>query len=173
MRPSEPPLITSAQIRERIGLLAKQLDEDYTGLSPILIPVLKGGLHFGSDLSRALSVPVEIDFIRARSYDGTQPSGSVEFLVTPTIPLHDRHVLIIEDILDTGRTAAAIFERLRVDEPSSLKFCTLLDKPSRRVVELDADYVGFEIDDHFVVGYGLDYEEAYRGLPDVHILIPD
>lgn len=173
MRPSEPPLITSAQIRERIGLLAKQLDEDYTGLSPILIPVLKGGLHFGSDLSRALNIPIEIDFIRARSYVGTQPLGPVEFLVTPTIPLRERHVIIVEDILDTGRTATAIFERLQADNPASLKFCTLLDKPSRRQVQVKADYVGFEIDDHFVVGYGLDYEEAYRGLPDVHILIPD
>lgn len=173
MRPSDQPLITSAQIRTRVEQLAKQLDEDYVDHDPILIPVLKGALHFASDLSRALRVPVEIDFVRVRSYAGTQSSGSVEFLVTPTISLRDRHVIIVEDILDTGRTAAEILRRFQDDHPASLKFCTLLDKPSGRLVELKADYVGFEIDDHFVVGYGLDYEEAYRDLPDVRILIED
>lgn len=170
MRLSDAPLLTADQIRDRVTELAREISDDYAGRELTLVAVLKGAVFFVSDLARSLTVPTAIGFIRARSYAGTRPGGEVEFTYLPEQPLTDKHVLVVEDILDTGSTARAILERIEGDRPASLALCTLLDKPSRREVEMSADYVGFTIDDHFVVGYGLDYNESYRELPGIHVL---
>lgn len=170
MRPSREPLYTASQIRARVGELAAEVSRDYAGRDVVAIIVLKGGLHFGSDLIRALTIPAAIDFVRAKSYDGMKSSDQVEFLTLPTLPLEGKHVLILEDILDTGLTAHAILEHVRSQHAASVSFCTLFDKPVNRRVELKGAYVGFELDTQFVVGYGLDYEERYRELPDVYVL---
>lgn len=170
MRPSKEPVITAAQIRDRTRELATQIADDYAGKDLVLVAVLKGAFVFAGDLMRAMGRDVEADFIRARSYDGTSSAGAVEFLIEPTTILRGRHVLIVEDVLDTGITAAAIYERIRAQEPASVAMCTLLDKPSRRQATLDVDYVGFVVDDRFVVGYGMDYYEQFRQLPDIHVL---
>jgi len=164
------PLFEAETIRRRVGELAAQVSEDYAGRQVHLLAVLKGGLVFAADLMRALTVPICLDFIGARSYDGTASSGTVTFTYLPAQSLAGRHVLLVEDILDTGRTMEHIVERLRRENPASLRLCTLLDKPSRRVRPVTADYVGFTIDDLFVVGYGLDYEEMGRELPEIRVL---
>lgn len=170
MRLSASPLIEAAAIQRRVQELAVAIASDYAGKDLLLLVVLKGGLFFAADLARALGGAAHLDCIRARSYDGAESSGEVRFGILPEIPLRDRHVLVLEDILDTGRTATALLQRLHAEAPASLEICTLLDKPSRRVLPVDARYVGFEIDDHFVVGYGLDYNEAHRGLPAIWTL---
>lgn len=167
---SDAPLFTAEAIQRRVAQLAAEVSRDFAGRDPIAIIVLKGALHFGSDLTRQMNVPVTIDFIRAKSYAGTRSQGTVEILVPPSVPLQGRDVIIVEDILDTGRTATAIQERLLSEGPSSVAFCTLFDKPSRRELELKADYVGFTIEEDFVVGYGMDHDEQYRDLPEVYVL---
>lgn len=172
MKLSNTPLYTASQIQQRVASLATQLSQDYQGREVVALIVLKGGLHFGSDLIRNLTIPVAVDFIRAKSYDGAASTGIVEFLIPPSLPLNGKHVVILEDILDTGLTARAILERVQADRPASVAICSLLDKPARRKVDLEGQYIGFELDDHFVVGYGMDYEEQYRELPDVYVLEP-
>jgi hypoxanthine phosphoribosyltransferase len=173
MRLSPDPLLTAEQVRRRVNELADRISEDNAGRSLMLIAVLKGGTIFAADLMRRLTIPVSLDFIRARSYQGTQSQGRVDFTFLPEQQVRDRHVLVVEDILDTGVTAAGILRRLEAEQPASLALCTLLDKPSRRTTGVHADYVGFTIGDHFVVGYGLDYEERGRELPDIYILQGD
>ena len=170
MRLSRKPLYTATQIRARVGELAADVSRDFAGRDVVAIIVLKGGLHFGSDLIRALTIPVAIDFVRAKSYDGTKSGGRIEFLTLPSLPLAGKHVLILEDILDTGLTAHGILEHVRSEHPASVSFCALFDKPVNRRVELKGTYTGFELRTQFVVGYGLDYEERYRELPDVYTL---
>ncbi len=170
MKLSDTPYLTRDEIRRRVAALGKSISKDFAGEELIVLPVLKGGFHFASDLTRQLTVPVMIDFIRARSYRGTHSQGAVEILVSPTLQLQDKNILIVEDILDTGRTTAVLLDLLEEKHPKKLVVCTLLDKPARRVAPVEGDYVGFEIDDEFVVGYGLDHDEQYRGLPDIHIL---
>ena len=170
MRLNETPLLTAEQIQRRVAELAEEVSRDFAVRELLLVAVLKGGLVFCADLMRWLTIPVSVDFIRARSYRETGSTGRPEFVWLPEWPVTGRHVLIIEDILDTGRTAAGIVERLEAERPAGLALCALLDKPSRRETDIAADYVGFTIDNHFVVGYGLDYEERGRELPDIYIM---
>lgn len=170
MKLNPEPLLDVDTIQARVRELAEALNRDYEGRDVLLLAVLKGAVFFVADLARHLGINPAFDFIRAKSYEGTQSAGEVEFLMWPRESLAGRHVLIIEDILDTGRTTSAILERASAEGPASLALCVLLNKASRRETEVDVGYVGFEIDDHFVVGYGLDYNERYRELPAVHIL---
>lgn len=170
MRLSDAPLIGRDAIADRVRALAAEISSDYAERDLVLVAVLKGAIHFVSDLQRALTIPATLDFVRARSYAGLSSSGSAEIFSEPTVDLAGRHVLIVEDILDTGVTASAIFTRFGAVNPASLDFCTLLDKPSRRKVEVPVRYTGFTIEDRFVVGYGMDYEERYRGLKDIFVL---
>lgn len=170
MRLSREPLIRSEAIQRRVAELAREISADFAGHELAVVVVLKGAMFFAADLTRQLRVPVEIEFVRARSYTGTDTVGTVELTLVPEQPLAGRNVLVVEDILDTGRTASAIIARLMAEGPARLSVCTLLDKPSRREVPVPGAYIGFTIDNHFVVGYGLDYEERYRHLPDIWIL---
>ena len=167
---SDTPRFTAPQIAERVSELAVDLSRDLAGRDVVAIIVLKGGLHFGSDLIRRLTIPMTVDFIRAVSYQGAQSRGNVEFLVLPTVTLAGRDVLIVEDILDTGRTAQAILERVRAESPARVHLCTLFDKAARRAVALEPDYAGFRVGEAFLVGYGMDYDERYRELPEVYVL---
>lgn len=173
MKLSGQPLFSEDAIAGRVAELAEAVSADHSEGGLLVLVVLKGGIHLGSDLVRRLTVPVELDFIRAKSYSGVHSGGSVELLVKPTAPIRDQHVLVVEDILDTGRTAAAIVDWIEAQGPAGLKVCTLVDKPGRRTTDIRADYAGFEIEDHFVVGYGMDFDERYRELPAIYILEED
>lgn len=170
---NEAPIITAAQIERRIVELAEQISRDYAGRDVLLIAVLKGSIVFASDLMRRLTIPIALDFVRARSYRNAESTGHVECTYLPEQNVAGKHVLLLEDILDTGRTASAVVERIRKDAPASVTVCALFDKPSRRAAPITADYVGFTLDDQFVVGYGLDYNECGRELPDLHVLDTD
>ncbi len=170
MRLSKEPLFTAKVIQRRVKELADEITRDYGQQELVVLVTLKGAIMFAADLCRALSLPVHLDFVRAKSYRGTLTTGTVEIKVHPEVSLAGKHVLVVEDILDTGNTVAALFDRLSADNPASLTLCTLFDKPSRREIPVPKSYVGFTIDDHFVVGYGLDYEERYRELPAVYTL---
>lgn len=164
------PLIARAVLHERIGELASAINRHYDGRHILVLVVLKGSVPFSVDLLRHLSCPLHVEYIRAKSYDGATSTGEVIFSHLPEEPLQDRHVLIVEDILDTGNTATAILDFVRSQHPASLQLVTLLDKPDRREKVVTADFVGFSIEDHFVVGYGLDYNERYRELDAVYTL---
>ena len=167
-------LITEEQIQSRIAELGKQIAADYAGKTPIFIGVLKGVLHFFSDMVRATPIPCEYDFLATASYyGGTDTTGSVQYLKDITCDLKGRHVIILEDIIDMGLTLKLVTDHLLQFEPASLKICTLLDKPARRATDIYADYVGFTIPNEFVIGYGLDYKEVYRNLPFVGVLKPE
>lgn len=170
VRPSAYPLLDHASIIGRIGELAAEISRDYSGREPVLLIVLKGGLFIGAELASRLTIPARIEFARARSYDGTRAPGAVTLSHLPEGPIEGREVAVVEDILDTGRTLAALLTWLRALKPAHTAVCTLLDKPARREAAVDADYVGFTIPDRFVVGFGLDYEERYRTLPAIHVL---
>ena len=163
-------LVTEEQIRDRIAELAQTLTEEYADKHPLFIGILKGVVIFYADMVRALPFPCQFDFLSVSSYDGTNSTGAVKFHKDVSFDLKDRHVVILEDILDTGCTLKAVVQHLLTMEPASLKICTLLDKPERRKSDLSADYVGFTIPNEFVVGYGLDYNERYRNLPFVGVL---
>jgi len=166
-------MLSEEQIAQRVKSLGEEISADYAGKQPIAICLLKGSLVFTSDLIRALSVPITVEFMRASSYGGsTESSGSVKILLDTDQDISDRDVLIVEDIVDTGRTLHKTLDLLRARHPRSLKICTLLDKPARRVVDIDIAYRGFAIDDEFVVGYGLDFDERYRDLPYIAVLDP-
>jgi hypoxanthine phosphoribosyltransferase len=167
-------LITDDQIREKTAELGRQITKDYRGKNPLLICILKGGLMFLADLMREIDIPVEIDFMAVSSYgDATESSGVVRILMDLDRNIKGRHVLIVEDIIDTGRTLTYIMDNLRTRGPASVRVCTMLDKPARRILDIPIDYVGFEIPDRFVIGYGLDYGEIYRNLPFVGVLKPE
>jgi hypoxanthine phosphoribosyltransferase len=169
MRPSATPLITTDLIQRRIAEMGDEISAAHGGEPLLLLAVLKGSFLFAADLSRALRMPLQIDFIRARSYAGTESTGAPALSWTGDA-LAGRHVLLVEDILDTGLTAAAIVAWAQAQGPATLRICTLLDKPTRRRTPITADYTGFVIPDLFVVGYGLDYEEEFRNLPAIHTL---
>jgi hypoxanthine phosphoribosyltransferase len=157
---------SAEQVAERVRELAAQINADYADQHPLLVGVLKGAWMFMADLARQLTIPVCCDFVRVSSYGmGTTTSGEPRLLLDVTEPLSGRHVLLIDDIIDTGISVSWLLARLRDKQPASLRLCTLLDKPSRRRVALRPDYVGFEIPDQFVVGYGIDYAEQFRELP--------
>ncbi|MBE6958884.1 MAG: hypoxanthine phosphoribosyltransferase [Ruminococcaceae bacterium] len=168
-------LLTEAQIKDRIAELGEILSAEYRDKNPIIIGVMKGVVVFYADMIRKIAVPCEMDFMWISSYEGTDSTGSVIVKRDVSAEIKGRHVLILEDIFDTGNSLSFVYDHLMAKEPASLKICTLLDKPSRRKpgVTLKADYVGFTIPNAFVVGYGLDYNEYYRNLPYVGILKPE
>ena len=167
-------LITEEQIQERVAELGAQISCDYKGLNPLLVCVLKGGYVFLADLTRALTIRHAVDFMAISSYGAsTQSTGVVRILKDLDRDITNRHVLIVEDIIDTGHTLAYLMENLDVRNPASIRLCTLLNKRCRRVVEMTVDYVGFEVGDEFVIGYGLDFAEAYRNLPYIAVLKPE
>ena len=164
-------LIDSSSLQARVRELGEQITRDYGAHPPLLVGVLKGSLVFLADLMRAIPLPVSYDFVAISSYGAeTQTTGQVRLLKDLDSPIHDRHVLVVEDIYDTGLTLSYLLGLLRQREPASLRVCTLLSKPTRHQVELDIAYCGFEIPDKFVVGYGLDYAERYRNLPFIAVL---
>ena len=167
-----PPLLTADRIQTRVRALARDIERDYPAGEVLhLVAVLKGAFMFLSDLSRAMTRPVTLDFIAVSSYaDADRSSGEVRLLKDVDSSLHDRHVIIVEDIVDTGLTLAYLLNLLRARAPRSLKTACLLSKPSRRLVDVAVDYVGFEIEDRFVVGYGLDRGDRFRHLPYVAVL---
>jgi len=157
------------RIAEVVGRLASEIDRDYEGRTPVLVGVLKSSFIFLSDLVRKMQTPVEIDFIRAGSYGtGCESSGEVCIKTDLEIDVQGRDVIVVEDIVDTGFTLMAVLGHIEKKCPASLKSCALLDKPSRRKVGCAADYVGMEVPDRFVVGYGLDCAERYRGLEGLY-----
>ncbi|MDD6310344.1 MAG: hypoxanthine phosphoribosyltransferase [Firmicutes bacterium] len=158
-------LIPEDQIQEKIAEVGKQISEEYEGKPLLLISILNGAFVFMADICRAISIPCEIGFMAAKSYAGTQSTGEVKISLDVTQDLSQYHVIIVEDIIDTGRTLSLVVEKLKERNPLSLKVVTLLDKPERRVVDFKADIALFTIPDHFVIGYGLDFDEAYRNLP--------
>lgn len=163
-------LYDAAAIADRVQELAKELDVAFEGSSIVAVVALKGAMPFSVDLIRAMQTPIQVELIRAKSYSGTESTGEVEFSLLPEGDLTGKTVLVIEDILDTGRTARAIYGALLIQNPQRVHVVTLLDKPARREVEFEPDWVGFSIEDVFVVGYGLDYNEAFRQLPEIRIL---
>ncbi|MFQ5809121.1 MAG: hypoxanthine phosphoribosyltransferase [Armatimonadota bacterium] len=164
-------VLSAEQIQAMVAELGAAVQRDYDGLHPVLLGVLKGSIVFLADLLRQIEIPVEVDFVAAASYGSSaESSGTIKVRLEPTLDITGRHVLVIEDIIDTGLTLSKLLETIREREPASLKVCTLLDKPARRKTELAPDYVGCEIPDEFVVGYGLDYAEKYRNLPCVGVL---
>jgi hypoxanthine phosphoribosyltransferase len=168
---STETLISTEDIQAKITELAQRVDRDYAGKNPLLICVLKGAVIFLADFMRRLTIPVEIDFMAVSSYGAsTRSSGVVRILKDLDTGIEGRHVIIVEDIIDTGLTLKYLAENLLSRGPASLRIVTLLDKPDRREVDIEADYCGFKIPDAFVVGYGLDFNENYRQLPQVSIL---
>ena len=167
-------LIDEQQIAAKVAEMAETISRDYAGKDPVLVAVLNGAVVFLSDLIRRLRIPVTIDFVKWSSYgDATRSSGVVRILKDLDESIEGRHVLIVEDIIDTGLTLHYLLENLRSRAPASVKVIALLDKPSRRRVEVRADYQGFDVPDAFVVGYGLDYAGRYRHLPYIGVLKPD
>ena len=171
----EEILLDSETVANRVAELAAQLTADYTGRDPVLVSVLKGALVFLADLMRAMDLPTSIDLMEVSSYGGsaTESSGLVRILKDLSATIEREDVLIVEDIIDTGLTLNYLIRYLRGKNPASLRICTLLDKPARRLVEIPVDFVGFTIPDQFVVGYGLDYGEVYRNLRFVGVLRPE
>ena len=168
-------LLTEEQIKARIEELGRELSEDYAGKNPVIVGVLKGVVVFYSDMIRKITVPCEMDFMTISSYSGTNSTGNAVVRQDLRVDVKGRHVLILEDIFDTGNSLNFTYHHILGMEPASIKVCTLLDKPARRKsgITLQADYVGFTIEDKFVVGYGLDYNEYYRNLPFVGVLKPE
>ncbi|HIE29330.1 TPA: hypoxanthine phosphoribosyltransferase [Candidatus Poribacteria bacterium] len=163
-------LISTTQIKQRVKQLGIQLSADYKDKNLVIICVLKGAIVFLADLLRALSIPVELDFVRLSSYGkSAESSGVVQIIQNITSDIQHKDVLIVEDIVDTGTTLSSLKEALLSQKPSSLKTCALLNKPARRVKSITIEYVGFEIPNCFVVGYGLDYNEKYRNLPYIAV----
>ena len=164
-------LFTRQEIGAAVGRLASEITRDYHEKHPILIGILKGSFMFMADLIRHLDFPLEIEFIRLSSYGrGSRTSGKVKIVQGLHSPIKGREVLVIEDIVDTGLTTSFLLDYLRKKNPSSLKLCTLADKPSRREVPVAIDYLGLTVPNKFLVGYGLDYDEKFRNLPDICFL---
>lgn len=159
-------LISEEELKEKTKVIAKQISDDYAGGEVHMICVLKGGVMFMSDLSKEITVPVTMDFMAVSSYGNeTSSSGIVKIVKDLDENIEGKDVLIVEDIIDSGRTLSYLVQILNDRKPNSLKICTLLDKPDRRVVDVNVSYTGFEIPDLFVLGYGLDYAQRYRNLP--------
>ncbi|BFL48552.1 hypoxanthine phosphoribosyltransferase [Lactonifactor longoviformis] len=164
-------LLSEEEVEKRIREIGEQISRDYEGRSVHLICVLKGGVFFTCELAKRLKIPVSLDFMSVSSYgDDTKSSGVVRIVKDLDEPLEGKDVLIVEDIIDSGRTLSYLMEVLRQRGPKSLKLCTLLDKPERRVRDVQVDYVCFNIPDEFVVGYGLDYAQKYRNLPYIGVV---
>ena len=167
-------LITEEELRECVKKLGEQISRDYQGKNLLMVSVLKGSVVFMADLMRAVTVPAGVDFMVVSSYGAAaKSSGVVKIVLDLNIPLEDYDLLIVEDILDSGKTLHYLMDVLRARNPKSIKICTLFDKPERREAEVKPDYVGARIPDAFIVGYGLDYGEKYRNLPFVGVLKPE
>ena len=170
----ERVLYTEEELKGRVKELAEEITRDYEGKEVVLASVLRGSYIFMADLTRAIDLPVTVDFMVVSSYgSGTSSSGQVEIKKDLSDSIEGKHLVIVEDILDSGNTLYYLMELLRVRKPASIRICTLMDKPERRAKPITADYTGFTIPDAFVVGYGLDYDEKYRNLPYVGILKPE
>lgn len=164
-------LLSETEVDKRIQEIGEQISKDYEGEEVHLVCVLKGGSFFMCELSKRITVPVSLDFMSVSSYgSGTESSGVVKIVKDLDEPLQDKNVIVVEDVVDSGRTLSYLLEILKNRGPKTLKLCTLLDKPQRRVVDVSVDYTGFEIPDEFVVGYGLDYAQKYRNLPYIGIV---
>ena len=163
-------LVSEEAIRTKVADLGGRISKDYQGEELLLIGLLRGSIVFLSDLMRAITIPVRLDFIGIQSYGISTESGAVRLVMDLETDIAGRHVLVVEEIVDTGKTLSYLVENLKARQPASLLVCALLDKPDRRQVPIKVDYVGFEIPDKFVVGYGLDFAEGYRNLPYVGVL---
>ena len=167
-------LIDSDRLQARIAALGEEISSDYQGRDLLLVGVLKGAVFFMADLMRRITVPCEIDFMAISSYGAaTDSSGVVRILKDLDINIEGRHVLVVEDIIDSGLTLSYLVRNLEAREPATLEICALLTKPERREIDVDVRYTGFEIPNRFVIGYGLDFAERYRNLPYVAVLHPD
>jgi hypoxanthine phosphoribosyltransferase len=164
-------LIPHQDIVARVEALAKEISADYNGKEPILIGILNGVVFFFADLVMRMTIPCKIDFVRAASYGSrTTSSGTVNFIKDVEIPVQEQDLLIVEDIVDTGLTLEQIVKSLKEKNPASIRICALIDKKERREQAVAIDYRGFEVEEGFLVGYGLDYDERYRYLPDIYVL---
>ena len=164
-------LIDAETIRDRVAAMAEEIAKDYAGRDLVLVPVLKGSFVFAADLSRQIDLPLAIDFLGLRSYgDGTESSGVVQITSDLSHPIEGKDVIVVEDIVDTGLTMAYLMKNLQTRRPRSVKLASLLHKPTRTRVPAEIDYLGFTIEDVFVVGYGLDFAERYRNLPFLGVL---
>lgn len=164
-------LLSEEEVDRRIGEIGRQISRDYAGKSIHLVCVLKGGSFFMCELAKRITVPVSLDFMSVSSYgNDTKSSGVVKIVKDLDESLQGKDVLVVEDIVDSGRTLSYLLEMLQDRGPASLRLCTLLDKPDRRVVDVKVDYTGFQIPDEFVVGYGLDYNQKYRNLPYIGVV---
>ena len=169
----ERVLFSEEQLRQRVAEIAAEIDRDYAGKEPLLVSVLRGSFVFMADLTRKITLPCTVDFMAVSSYGkGTTSSGQVQITKDLSDDIEGKDILVVEDILDSGNTLSYLMKLLQARHPASIRLCTLLDKPERRVVPVQADYVGFTIPDEFVVGYGLDYAEKYRNLPYIGVLKP-
>ena len=173
-RDIESILFSEGQLKQRVAELGAQITADYVGKKPVLISVLRGSYIFMADLSRAIDLPCTIDFMSVSSYGaGTKSSGQVEIKKDLSESIEGKDLIIVEDILDSGNTLFYLIQVLKARKPASVRICTVLDKPERRVKDIRADYSGFTIPDAFLVGYGLDYAEKYRNLPYIGVLKPE
>lgn len=164
-------LLTEKEVDDRIWAIGEQISRDYEGKQVHLVCVLKGGSFFMCELAKRITVPVSLDFMSVSSYGSdTKSSGVIKIVKDLDESLKDKDVIVVEDIVDSGRTLSYLLEMLKARGPKSLALCTLLDKPERRVVEVKVDYTGFQIPDEFVVGYGLDYDQRYRNLPYIGVV---
>lgn len=173
-KPALKVLFSRKQIADRVVELGNQIDHDYAGQSIVLLGVLKGAAIFLADLARNITVDCTFDFVAVSSYGkGQKTSGAVKLIKDVDQPIEGKHVIVVEDILDTGLTLDFLQKLFQQHKPRSLRIATLLDKPSRRLVKIDADYVGFKIPNQFVLGYGMDYAERFRNLPDICLMPSD
>ena len=161
-------LIDEKTLRERIKQLAAQITKDYQGEKVTLMWILKGTSYFFAELTRRIDLETELEFIRIATYQGEESTGKIDYKLKPDNPVTGKNVIVIEDIIDTGKTLSFLLDELQAQHPKSLKLCTLLDKPDRREYEVNVDYVGFTIPNYFVFGYGLDVDERFRTFPDVN-----
>jgi hypoxanthine phosphoribosyltransferase len=169
----EEVLLSSEEVQARVAELGAQLATDYAGREPVLVSVLKGSIIFLADLVRAMPIPLSIDLMEVSSYGAsTESSGQVRILKDLSTSIAGREVIVVEDIIDTGLTLNYLLRYLHDKGPASIRICCLLDKPARRLAEIEIDYRGFTIADRFVIGYGLDYGERYRNLPYIGVLRP-
>ncbi|HTZ90021.1 MAG TPA: hypoxanthine phosphoribosyltransferase [Alloacidobacterium sp.] len=172
--PALKVLFSRQQIADRVAEIGRQIDRDYAGQSVVLLGVLKGAAIFLADLARNISIDCTFDFVAVSSYGkGQKTSGAVKLIKDVDQPIEGKHIIVVEDILDTGLTLDFLQKLFRQHQPRSLRIATLLDKPSRRLVKIEADYVGFSIPNQFVLGYGMDYAERFRNMPDICLMPPD
>ncbi len=171
---AERILVSKKEITAKVKELGAQITRDYKGEEPLIVGILRGSFVFMSDLVRAIKLDCTVDFLAASSYGkSTTSSGHLKIIKDLDTNIEGKHVIVVEDILDSGITLSRIVDMLKVRKPASIKVCALLNKPDRRQIELDLDYCGFVIPNEFVIGYGLDYDEKYRNLPDICVLKPE